>query len=82
MIVYGSSPLTRGTLHFFISDKLFRGSSPLTRGTQKSAIAAKWDQRFIPAYAGNSPKSRVQAPALTVHPRLRGELLKNISKQE
>ena len=74
MIVYGSSPLTRGTLHFFISDKLFRGSSPLTRGTQKSAIAAKWDQRFIPAYAGNSSHFQFPNRIWTVHPRLRGEL--------
>ena len=56
MIVYGSSPLTRGTLHFFISDKLFRGSSPLTRGTQVGIGMITNGTRFIPAYAGNSLK--------------------------
>ena len=51
-----------------------RGSSPLTRGTLLRISGRHALNRFIPAYAGNSPKSRVQAPALTVHPRLRGEL--------
>ena len=52
---YGSSPLTRGTLHPKTRDEGF--------------------ERFIPAYAGNSNFQSVKNFILSVHPRLRGELL-------
>ena len=50
------------------------GSSPLTRGTHFDAVEKKVFDRFIPAYAGNSPVSAENNPQLSVHPRLRGEL--------
>ena len=50
------------------------GSSPLTRGTHFDAVEKKVFDRFIPAYAGNSETLKMGAAALSVHPRLRGEL--------
>ena len=57
------------------------GSSPLTRGTHLPGLKQKDKDRFIPAYAGNSDETGAIAPVETVHPRLRGELLKNWSNQ-
>ena len=79
----GSSPLARGTLHPRLRGELRRsvnpswlgdGSSPLTRGTHAQDLTACFNQRFIPAYAGNSPMSFTRQCAVPVHPRLRGEL--------
>ena len=50
------------------------GSSPLTRGTHAQDLTACFNQRFIPAYAGNSGESKMGWWADSVHPRLRGEL--------
>ena len=50
------------------------GSSPLTRGTHAQDLTACFNQRFIPAYAGNSGESKMGWWAGSVHPRLRGEL--------
>ena len=50
------------------------GSSPLTRGTQRGVKAEIINDRFIPAYAGNSSKDRRNERPVSVHPRLRGEL--------
>ena len=52
------------------------GSSPLTRGTHLPGLKQKDKDRFIPAYAGNSGRPMSPLEANTVHPRLRGELLK------
>ena len=51
------------------------GSSPLTRGTQIYLICKPAFKRFIPAYAGNSAPKRLLLFRLSVHPRLRGELV-------
>ena len=50
------------------------GSSPLTRGTHLPGLKQKDKDRFIPAYAGNSTFLVSFKYAVTVHPRLRGEL--------
>ena len=111
--LFGSSPLTRGTLTEFLWPRLSMrfipayagnsegqsiragsetvhprlrgellprtsrtknafGSSPLTRGTHAQDLTACFNQRFIPAYAGNS--LLILFLLLAVHPRLRGEL--------
>ena len=113
--LFGSSPLTRGTLTEFLWPRLSMrfipayagnsegqsiragsetvhprlrgellprtsrtknafGSSPLTRGTHAQDLTACFNQRFIPAYAGNSGESKMGWWADSVHPRLRGEL--------
>ena len=51
------------------------GSSPLARGTQDLDRLGYVADRFIPAYAGNSGYSYQAGGYITVHPRLRGELL-------
>ena len=51
------------------------GSSPLTRGTRESVEKDRNKFRFIPAYAGNSFPAELRRRIVTVHPRLRGELL-------
>ena len=51
-----------------------RGSSPLTRGTRIKHLEEAIDDRFIPAYAGNSKVTVAAADSISVHPRLRGEL--------
>ena len=51
------------------------GSSPLTRGTPYPRSFPIIAGRFIPAYAGNSPFGSLIPRDLTVHPRLRGELV-------
>ena len=49
------------------------GSSPLARGTPPGRGRGRERLRFIPARAGNTPRSRDVAAAPTVHPRSRGE---------
>ena len=51
------------------------GSSPLARGTLRAQRYAVRIRRFIPACAGNSLPDMKVVPPLSVHPRLRGELL-------
>ena len=53
------------------------GSSPLTRGTLPNMIGNSPCPRFIPAYAGNSLALRMMSKSETVHPRLRGELMRS-----
>ena len=49
------------------------GSSPLTRGT-RTLMGRQGDYpRFIPAYAGNTPRAVSTPCSRPVHPRLRGE---------
>ena len=68
-------PRLRGELGFYGGNAMkYIGSSPLTRGTLISFCAIRNVRRFIPAYAGNSERSRKVPHSLAVHPRLRGEL--------
>ena len=50
------------------------GSSPLARGTPLNLCLGRLPIRFIPAYAGNSSRSKASIFVGAVHPRLRGEL--------
>ena len=50
------------------------GSSPRVRGTHHRGVKHHRVQRFIPACAGNSAYTLAEAQALTVHPRVCGEL--------
>ena len=56
------------------------GSSPHTRGTLLAARNGVPELRFIPAYAGNAPPPPQTPPARAVHPRIRGERLKQENK--
>ena len=68
-------PRLRGELEdFTVTKSGCRGSSPLTRGTQRGVKAEIINDRFIPAYAGNSGNTHTLIKEQTVHPRLRGEL--------
>ena len=49
------------------------GSSPHTRGTQDNLHRVYFNDRFIPAYAGNAPNSGSCFLRGAVHPRIRGE---------
>ena len=49
------------------------GSSPLTRGTQFRGDAAHFNERIIPAYAGNTCSANYRTKGIWDHPRLRGE---------
>ena len=69
-------PRLRGELTVCLFDFLpSGGSSPLTRGTHSSLLREFLCTRFIPAYAGNSCLSTIPKCSLSVHPRLRGELI-------
>ncbi len=50
-----------------------RGSSPHTRGTPSVRLWRVQIDRFIPAYAGNTPALSPMMSAWAVHPRIRGE---------
>ena len=63
----------------FKKSLIFCGSSPLTRGTQIFRYREFLAGRFIPAYAGNSHAGSIYRAGVTVHPRLRGELLLKVS---
>ena len=49
------------------------GSSPLARGTHITRPGRSLPRRFIPARAGNTPRTRSSSPTAPVHPRSRGE---------
>ena len=49
------------------------GSSPRARGTPDDMACADAEDRFIPAGAGNTRRSRRATTGCTVHPRGRGE---------
>ena len=57
------------------------GSSPLTRGTLDQFRRPCHYLRFIPAYAGNSVCSGIEAASVAVHPRLRGELMLSLDSR-
>ena len=68
-------PRLRGELRRSVNPSwLGDGSSPLTRGTHAQDLTACFNQRFIPAYAGNSRIALENVALPAVHPRLRGEL--------
>ena len=72
-------PRLRGELERFNKQGVsIGGSSPLTRGTQAPEVVPVPYPRFIPAYAGNSEENRDFDRYITVHPRLRGELMHRI----
>ena len=69
-------PRLRGELFARKGDEIgYTGSSPLTRGTRAAHRIKNRFHRFIPAYAGNSAGKVLRRRSLTVHPRLRGELI-------
>ena len=49
------------------------GSSPRMRGTHVTLVVKPLDNRFIPAYAGNTMWSPLTAARPPVHPRVCGE---------
>ena len=49
------------------------GSSPHARGTRRHQEWRNGFQRFIPACAGNTARSRASISSESVHPRMRGE---------
>ena len=49
------------------------GSSPQARGTPRRLRQRYYDERFIPAGAGNTPAPAASTAFLAVHPRRRGE---------
>ena len=53
------------------------GSSPPARGTPRGLRCRVRDDRFIPACAGNTGWSSALPESRTVHPRLRGEHIRN-----
>ena len=52
---------------------VFGGSSPRVRGTLVEAGFARYDDRFIPACAGNTSWASTTTTAAPVHPRVCGE---------
>ena len=52
---------------------IYYGSSPRLRGTVAHRVTGNRRRRFIPAPAGNRPKTRHTCPRLPVHPRACGE---------
>ena len=53
------------------------GSSPPTRGARLILAPPLWMMRIIPAYAGSTLKLAHSVPAISDHPRLRGEHARN-----
>ena len=49
------------------------GSSPRMRGTRGRPVRGRVPQRFIPAYAGNTPAASRSTATGSVHPRVCGE---------
>ena len=69
-------PRVCGELHERVRGAVLRhGSSPRVRGTPLHPSALRRVDRFIPACAGNSPRSGRRTRRTTVHPRVCGELL-------
>ena len=75
----GSSPRGRGTVGHQqritarVHPSRSGGSSPRGRGTVHAGIHYSDDERFIPAWAGNSCARRRTIRAAAVHPRVGGE---------
>src|SRR5690606_20181948 len=61
-------PRIRGEHPIFVrTSRLRSGSSPHTRGTRHGAVRRRHRQRFIPAYAGNTPVGRRPTAQRAVH---------------
>ena len=56
------------------------GSSPHARGTRVCCLLSGGFLRFIPACAGNAVGGRGVQFLLQVHPRMRGERMRNVSR--
>ena len=70
-------PRLRGELRFHLLGARFLiGSSPLARGTRLNTLGSRFFRRFIPACAGNSITKGDSSLSKSVHPRLRGELVR------
>jgi hypothetical protein len=70
-----SSPRAREYRCCTSTDSVCPGSSPRVRGTRPAGAEAHHLDRFIPACAGNTPRSGGRAPISPVHRRVRGEHL-------
>ena len=57
----------------FVLARMMVGSSPRGRGTRYSAPAPRSGGRFIPAWAGNTYRTRIACGRSAVHPRVGGE---------
>ena len=53
------------------------GSSPRGRGTDTNRNAGRRASRFIPAWAGNRPRTARSHAGPAVHPRVGGEQIRN-----
>ena len=74
--LYGSSPLTRGTLSQKILGIKHLTVHPRLRGNSLLMLACNVLIPVHPAYAGNSSTSHITKGDSSVHPRLRGELMR------
>ncbi len=63
----------RGTLTYIPESDPLCGLSPHTRGTHWPAAVRTRNIRFIPSYAGNTPRPSRWFPSAPVYPRIRGE---------
>ena len=61
----------------YFTHRVHNGSSPPARGTRLRPIWRRRQSRFIPACAGNTAPGLPIHPGPPVHPRLRGEHLRN-----
>ena len=67
-------PRSRGEYFpFCLPFDAIAGSSPLTRGIRGKIQQTQRSTRFIPAHAGNTPRSFIFSLLYQVHPRSRGE---------
>ena len=67
-------PRSRGEHSAYVArDRQAVGSSPLARGTRERVNRVGFDERLIPARAGNTVCWRMPTAASTAHPRSRGE---------
>src|SRR5690606_29139579 len=62
----------RKTMTLFMQDA---GSPPRARGPRRSTCCCRSGPRFTPACAGTSPSSSTSSAAISVHPRVRGDLV-------
>ena len=71
-------PRTRGEHAIAFNDRhAVAGSSPHSRGTPYNPVACVITLRFIPALAGNTATTFPASSPSTVHPRTRGEHVRN-----
>ena len=58
--------------------KVHKGSPPLTRGIRTPRCACPPPVRFTPAHAGNTDRHNILWTGSEVHPRPRGEYVRNV----